>query len=356
MPSVHVIVPGHLGTLTGGYTYDRRIVAGLRQRGWSVTVHELADTFPTPDTCARAEAAGVLAAIADAAIVMVDGLALGVLPDEVRPHAGRLRLVALVHHPLAEETGLDASVAAHFAETERRALQLVRRVIVTSAATARLLRAYGVDPQHMTIINPGTDPAPAARGSAGPDVELLCVASLTPRKGHEVLFRALSSLDARGGEPIAQLNWRLTCVGDLGRDPVTAAGLRTQLSAVGLDDRVALVGEKDGTALAAFYDAADVFVLPTLYEGYGMVVAEALARGLPVIASATGAIAELVTPDVGIVVPPGDTEALTAALARVIADSEYRSRLTTGARSVRDRLPTWDAACDQMVEALTRVR
>jgi glycosyltransferase involved in cell wall biosynthesis len=87
-----------------------------------------------------------------------------------------------------------------------------------------------------------------------------------------------------------------------------------------------------------------------------MVVAEALARGLPVIASATGAIAELVTPDVGIVVPPGDTEALTAALARVIADSEYRSRLTTGARSVRDRLPTWDAACDQMVEALTRVR
>jgi glycosyltransferase involved in cell wall biosynthesis len=324
------------------------VVAGLRDRGWSVTVHELPDTFPMPDEYARTEASRVLAAIPDASIVIVDGLAFGVLPNEVQPHAGRLRLVALVHHPLAEETGLDASAAARFKETERRALRSVRHVIVTSAATAQLLRAYGVESQDVTVINPGTDAAPPAHGSAGPDIELLCVASLTPRKGHEVLFRALSSLE--------HMRWRLTCVGSMERDLVTATELRRHVSAAGLNERIALVGEKDGAALAAFYDGADLFVLPTLYEGYGMVVAEALAHGLPVIASDTGAIAELVTPDVGLVVAPGDAEALAAALARVIGDRDYRNRLAAGVRSVRDRLPTWDAACDRMVETLTRVR
>ena len=163
-----------------------------------------------------------------------------------------------------------------------------------------------------------------------------------------MLFRALAS--------VPHLAWRLTCVGSLERDPATVARLRAQASAAGLGGRVALVGEQDGAALAGLYDAADVFVLPTLYEGYGMVVAEALARGLPVIASATGAIPELVTPDVGVVVAPGDAEALVAALARMIADSDYRAGLAAGALAVRDRLPTWDAACDRMVETLTRVQ
>src|SRR5262245_59748570 len=141
--AVEVIVPGLLETLTGGYGYDRRIVTGLRDRGWSVTVHELTGTFPMPDAHARTAAGRLLASIPDDAIVLVDGLALGVLPDEVQPHARRLRFVALAHHPLAAETGLDATAAARLEETERRVLQLVRHVIVTSAGTAELLRAYG---------------------------------------------------------------------------------------------------------------------------------------------------------------------------------------------------------------------
>lgn len=348
MHSVHVIVPGSLDTLTGGYGYDRRIAAGLRHRGWSVTVHELADSFPMPDAAARIDAESVLASIPDDTTVMVDGLALGALPDEVQPHAGRLRLVALVHHPLAAETGLDASVAARFEKTECRVLQSVRHVIVTSARTAEMLRAYNVPPQNVTVVNPGTDPASLARGSGGPDVALLCVASLIPRKGHDVLVRALAS--------IPHGHWRLTCVGSLERDPIALERLRTQVAAAGLVERIALAGEKDGAALGVLYDAADVFVLPTLYEGYGMVVAEALARGLPVIATATGAIPDLVTPDAGVVVAPGDAAALAAALASVIADGDYRDRLAGGARRVRDRLPTWDVACDRMAETLAGVK
>jgi glycosyltransferase involved in cell wall biosynthesis len=345
MPSpVEFIVPGRLDTLTGGYGYDRRIVAGLRERR---SVHELDDSFPMPNAAAREEAARVLATIPDHALVMLDGLALGALPDEVQPHAERLRLIGLVHHPLAAETGIDRGVARHLEDTERRALRYVRRVIVTSEATAGMLDSYGVARDRVTVINPGTDPAPPAEGSTGPDVQLLCVATLIPRKGHDVLFRALASLPCR--------NWRLTCVGSLERDPATIGRLRQQLASSGLDDRVSFVGEMSGDRLEKLYSTADLFVLPTLYEGFGMVVAEALARGLPVVASRTGAIGDLVTSDAGVVVEPGNADTLAYALSRVLSDPAYRAHLTEGARNVRARLPTWDASCDALATLLETV-
>jgi glycosyltransferase involved in cell wall biosynthesis len=348
MPSsVVFIVPGRLDALTGGYGYDRRIVAGLRERGWPVTVHELDGSFPTPHAAARDETARVLAAISNDALVIVDGLALGALPDEIQPHAERLRFIGLVHHPLAAETGIDPSVARHLEESERRALQHVRRVVVTSEATADMLDPYGVPRDRVTVINPGTDRAPLAAGSAGPEVQLLCVASLIPRKGHDVLFRALASLPCR--------NWRLACVGSLERDPATVGRLRQQLSSYGLDDRVSFVGEMSGDRLETLYAAADVFVLPTLYEGYGMVVAEALARGLPVVATRTGAIGDLVTSDAGVVVEPGNTDTLAYALTRVLSDGGFRQQLAQGARNVRARLPTWDESSDALARLLETV-
>jgi glycosyltransferase involved in cell wall biosynthesis len=348
MPSpVEFIVPGRLETLTGGYGYDRRIIAGLRERGWQVTVHQLDDSFPMPHAAARDEAVAVLASIPDRALVIVDGLAAGALPDELEPHTERLLLLALVHHPLAAETGLDPGVGAHLEHSEARALQHVRRVIVTSDATVDMLGSYGVGRDRVTVINPGTDPAPLAQGSDGPDVQLLSVAGIIPRKGHEVLLHALASL--RSG------NWRLTCVGSLEREPATVERLREQVSSYGLDDRVSFVGEMSGPRLESFYAAADVFVLPTLYEGYGMVVAEALARGLPVVATRTGAIGDLVTADAGVVVEPGNADLLAYALSRVVSDPAYRRHLAEGARKVRARLPTWEQSCDALATLLQTV-
>lgn len=365
MPSLVVIVPGDLETRTGGYGYDRRIVGGLRGRGWSVTVLELDDSFPRPTSAAREDAARVLAAISDGTTVLVDGLALGALPEEIEREAARLRVVALVlHHPLAAETGLDAGVAAELEAGERRALAAVRFAVVTSRATATSLGRYGVGPDRLAVVEPGTDRAPLALGSqvasgAQPpafspqpvEVQLLCVATLTTRKGHALLFRALASIPHR--------HWRLTCAGSLDRDPPTVERLREQLRADGLDGRVWLAGEMDAATLALHYDSADLFVLATLHEGYGMAVAEALARGLPVVGTATGAIAELVAggaPDqaAGLIVPPGDVDALADALSRVLGDADLRARLALGARRVRDRLPRWEDAAARMADVLDR--
>jgi glycosyltransferase involved in cell wall biosynthesis len=320
----------------------------LSARGWAVAVHELHDSFPFPTLLALAHAGRVLSTIHDDAIVLADGLAFGAMPEEAEREAARLRIVALVHHPLAAETGISAADAAALEASERRALATARRVVVTSRGTAAALGRYGVGEDRIDVVEPGTDPAPLAAGSGGGGLHLLCVAALAPRKGHELLFRALAS--------IPQRRWQLTCVGSLERHPVMAETLRTLARTLNLDGQIVFAGEATAVTLPAFYEAADVFVLPTLYEGYGMAVAEALARGLPVVSTKTGAIAELVGGTAGILVAPGDVHVLAQALSSVLDDdSGVRQRLAAGARQVRDRLPTWDDAASRMEAALSRV-
>ena len=346
-PQVHVIVPGSLDTRTGGYGYDREIVAGLERRGWTVCVHEVPGSFPAPSIESRRAAAAALASLPDGAAVVVDGLALGALPDEAAREASRLRLIALVHHPLADETGLAANARAELEASERRALAAARHVVVTSPRTAAALDRYGVAPSSITVIEPGTDAAPQARGSKGKAVELLCVATVVPRKGHDVLMRAVAAM------PDAP--WHLTCVGGLDRDEAWASSVRAEAAALGVASRVVFVGELEREPLDALYDTADVFVLPTWYEGYGMAVAEALARGLPVVSTATGAIADLVGDDAGLLVPPGDVAALTRALSSVVTDATLRGRLSAGARRARARLRSWDDAAGLMARTIEGV-
>ena len=339
-----VVVPGSIETRTGGYGYDREIVSGLRRKGWNVDVCEIEGAFPFPTAADRASARRALAALPSAAPVLVDGLALGALPDEAIAASSHLSLVALVHHPLADETGLSAEAQASLFESERRALRAVRRVVVTSPATATRLDRFGVTADMIRVVEPGTDPAPQSRGSGRPVVELLCVATLVPRKGHDVLVRALSEL--------RDAPWHLTCVGGLDRDVPWMRQLRDQVRAAGLEERISFAGEMGRAAVDVQYDAADVFVLPTWYEGYGMVVAEALARGVPVVSTDTGAIGGLVGTDAGLLVPAGDVAALTQALSAILRDASLRARLAEGARRVRERLPSWDDAARRMEQAL----
>ena len=346
---ITVLVPGPLDARTGGSEYDRQIVQALRARGHIVEFTALDSSFPTPTPTARHHAAQQLARLPDGAIVIVDGLAFGALPDEAAHAAQRLRLVALVHHPLAMETGLSREVTDALRDSETRALQSASLVVVTSPQTARLLPAFGVAAEAALVVVPGTQPAPLAQGSDGRHgVELLCVATFIPRKGHEMLVHALAGL--------RELRWRLTCVGSLEMHPPTATAVRDLVQRAGLDSRVILAGSQNAARVAEFYDGSDVMVLPTFYEGYGMAVAEALARGIPVVGTITGAIPDLVGADAGLLVPVGDEAALSTALRSVIEDAPLRARLQAGARQARERLPTWDSSAATLAEALDRLR
>ena len=337
-----VIVPGRLETRTGGYEYDRRIVEGLRNEGWWVDVRELGGRFPRPTSADRQNAARVLSGLPARSVVVVDGLALGALPDEIEREASRLRVVALVHHPLALETGIDRQLQEQLRVSERRALAAVRRVVVTGHGTAKALDGYAVPPDRIAVIEPGTDPAPIARGSGGDTVHMICVASLVPRKGHELLLRALAAVPHR--------NWRLRCVGG-DRDAEHSRKLREIQRELSLT-HVEFEGELNASMVATRYDTADLFVLATHYEGYGMAVAEALARGLPIVSTRTGAIPEIVTEHAGVLVEPGDLPALTAALTNVLGNPSVRARLAEGARKARARLPTWPMAAVKLTRVL----
>ena len=343
------LVPGDWESRTGGYLYDRRIVAGLRDAGWDVALHSPGDMFPLPDAAAHEQARRVVEALPDGALVVADGLGFCALPELAERHARRLRWVALVHHPLAFESGLSEADRSLLADSERRALACARHVVVTSASTARALAGFGVAASRITVVEPGTDPAAqAAGGGAGAGaLSLLCVATVTARKGHAVLVEALAGLQDRP--------WQLHCAGSLARDDATVAAVQAAVARHGLAERVRWHGEVDAAALERLYAQADLFVLPSFHEGYGMALAEALARGLPIVSCDAGAIADTVPADAGVLVAPGDADALRAALRHLMDVPAARAALATGARRAATRLPAWPAAAARFAAVLDAV-
>lgn len=334
MKRVVFAVPGSLDTPTGGYAYDRRIVAELRRLGWDVECLDIGEGFPSPDEATRSAARSLLLKVPDGQPIVVDGLALGVLPDVAAEIASRHPLLGLVHHPLALEWGLPAERAETLHRSEQAALALVHEVVVTSPTTAKLVAShYGVPADHITVARPGSDPAPRSRGSRSEVPHLLSVGAVVPRKGFDVLVAALATL--------AELPWQLTIAGDLTRDLNEAARLDVSISQHKLVGRVAALGAVSSERLAALYDDADVFVLASRYEGYGMAYAEALSHGLPVIGTTAGAIPDTVPQAAGLLVAPGDVAELAEALRRVIAYTELRRRLSEGALASARTLPTW---------------
>jgi glycosyltransferase involved in cell wall biosynthesis len=229
-------------------------------------------------------------------------------------------------------------------------------VITTSQWTARTLAVDGVPIAQLRVVEPGVDrrktrgstdpqsaPAPT-QSSAAETLKLLCVATLTPRKGHALLLEALNELRDR--------HWHLTCAGSLLRDAPTVAAIQHQIDRLSLRKRVSLLGDLDRDALDRQYERADLFVLPSYLEGYGMALAEAVAHGIPIISTTAGAIPETVPASAGVLVPPGDARALTKALASVLDDPARRASLAAGARAARASLPTWADAAEKFAAAL----
>jgi glycosyltransferase involved in cell wall biosynthesis len=325
-------VPGDIATPTGGYAYDRRIIAELGLLGWQAEVLGLGEGFPFPSADTRATVGARLAALPGPHPIVVDGLAFGALPEAADALRGSHRLIALVHHPLALETGLTATDRASLHRSERSALACARHVIATSKTSARLLAAdYGVASDRLSVVEPGTDRVAARRREHAGEVVLLAVGAVIPRKGYDVLVAALARL--------AHLRWRLVIAGDGGRSPDTYRRLEADIAALGLAGRVGLPGAVSSEQLALLYAQSDLFVLPSRFEGYGMAFTEAIAHGLPVVGTTSGAIPQTVPDAAGVLVPPDDVEALAAALRRLIEDPAERQRLAAAARAAR--FPSW---------------
>ncbi|HEY4405171.1 MAG TPA: glycosyltransferase family 4 protein [Xanthobacteraceae bacterium] len=342
------VVPGDLATPTGGYAYDRRIIGELRALGWQMQVLDIGDSFPRPTVAARAAAQRRLAELPGGYPIVVDGLAFGVLAEEAQALAPAHRLVALVHHPLALESGLSAGDSAALHASERAALACARHVITTSPSTAQLLIAdFAVPSQRLSIVRPGTDRAPAPARVPRPMVELLAVGSVVPRKGYDVLVAALAA--------IHDLAWRLVIAGDRARDPHTARLIDAEIERLGLGSRITFAGAVAPARLMQLYAAADLFVLSSRFEGYGMAYAEAIAHGLPVVGTRAGAVPDTVPAGAGVLVPPDDVDALALVLRRLIESPSERARLSAGARAAAATFPSWQDSASLFARVLEQV-
>lgn len=353
--TVHFVLPGGVddpATPSGGNAYDRRVSLDLPGFGWQVRAHPVDGTWPRPDARDRDELAGLLRELPDGAVVLLDGLVACGVPETIVPEAERLRLAVLVHLPLGDETGLDPGVAAELDARERQVLRAVSAVVAPSDwAVRRLVSHHGLAPDRVHAATPGADIAPLAPGTDGVS-RLLCVASVTPRKGQHRLVEALAAA--------TDLPWSCTCVGALTQDPAYVDRLRGLIAEYGLQDRFHLVGPRAGAELDASYAAADLMVLASYAETYGMAVTEALARGIPVLATDVGGVGEAVgrSPDggvPGILVPPEDPAALAAELRGWFGEADVRRRLKSAARGRRAALDGWANTARSLAGVLGRL-
>lgn len=324
--------PGNLELRTGGYGYDREIIKGLRQLDWDVDLLPLGDGFPSPADQTLRDAERQLSALQDGELVLIDGLAFGVMDTWAMRESERLRIVALVHHPLALETGLNEERNALLRQSERAALTATRHIIVTSTMTAaELMENFSVPPHKITVAVPGTARPSPWRKVHNDIPKILSVGSLTRRKGHDILIAALAK--------VLDLPWHTTIIGNPRLDCAIADALAEQIKKLKLSDRVTLAGESDD--LASAYEKADIFALASRYEGYGMVFAEALSYGLPIIACKAGAVPDVVPSDAGILVPVNDVDATASALRSLLSDPQARVRRSEAATRAGKLLPGW---------------
>ncbi|MGW0419687.1 glycosyltransferase family 4 protein [Streptomyces sp. NPDC003015] len=353
--SVHFVMPGGVDDPTapsGGNAYDRRVCLDLPGFGWQVERHAVAGSWPRPGAAARTELARTLRDLPDGTVVLLDGLVACGVPEIIVPEAERLSIAVLVHLPLGDETGLEPGLALALDAKEREVLRAVPAVIATSDwAVRRLVSHHGLAPERVHVATPGADIAPLASGTDGLS-RLLCVAAVTPRKGQHRLIEALAGAQ--------DLPWSCVCVGGITQDPEYVAHLRMLIKKYGLQDRLHLAGPQAGAELDASYAAADLMVLTSYAETYGMAVTEALARGIPVLATDVGGLPEALgrAPDggvPGILVPPEDPAALAAELRGWFGEADVRRRLKAAARGRRAALDGWATTARSLAGVLGRL-
>jgi len=352
--TVHAVLPDGIddpARPSGGNIYDRRVCHGLDTLGWAVHEHPVAGFWEHPDEASFAALEEVVRRIPDDSVVLLDGLIASPAPEVLVPQARRLRLVVLVHMPLGHRPAGNGAAAA--AAREREVLAAAAAVVTTSAWTrGRLIELYALPAERVFVAEPGVDAVSDAAIASGTTDggALLCVAAVTREKGHDLLLEALAMN--------ADLSWDCACVGRLDRDPGFVEAMWHRVRDAGLQDRVHLTGPRTGAALQHSYAAADLLVLASRAETYGMVITEAFAHGLPVLAADVGGTTEAVGYSGGPVRPgwlvePGDAAAFGAALRAWLKDAALRECLRQAVRARRASLPAWASTASAIAAVLT---
>lgn len=342
------IIPGDINLPTGGYRYDKQILEAWEEGNKDVTLVAIKGEYPLPSQTDITHALDEIEHLSDADVAVVDGLMGGAAPQFLQALAQKMTVVALIHHPLCLENGLDEKQASKLEVLERQGLEHVSQIITSSPTTSKTVcELFGYNPNKIHAVLPGVERGEISKGSGTDRINLLCVGSIIERKGHKDLLEALADLK--------QLNWQLDCIGSTDFNPELYVELEDMIKTKGLADKVTFHGEVSENKIIEAYSKADVFVLPSLYEGYGMAYAEAIVRGIPVIGTTAGAIPQTVPQTCGILVEPNNPQALSTALKRMIGDSDLRLQYQKSTLIAEPTFPTWQGSADKFYQILENI-
>jgi glycosyltransferase involved in cell wall biosynthesis len=342
--SVYFLSGGDINSLTGGHLYNMHIINGLKNKNYSVSLQAAGGKWDNKegiDKMCRL----YLQKIPWGSCIIIDSLILASLTNLVRKSMDRFKFLGLIHLPVSYD--IKTGIHGKLSEDELGALNHMHRLVVTGGFTFDLLCNAGIDPRKITIIQPGTDQFPRKAQYARVPSNLLCIANYSALKAQDVLIRALSRLKTR--------NWTLHLYGDTDRDPEYTSFLRSLILYLGLESRIIVHRIVERQNISKVFLEADLFILPSLFESYGMVLSESLAHGIPVISTLAGNIRNTVPEGMGILIEPGNEAELADSISSLFDSPEKYSALCTASSSYYKQSRSWEQAVSEFESVIRKI-
>jgi glycosyltransferase involved in cell wall biosynthesis len=329
---LYFIIPGNIHSLTGGYLYDMKMIRGLEEQGYDVPIIGIDE----PLTCLAAiegYCRSQFIKLPPGTCVVIDSLVLGLLHKLVREFSDRLNIVGLIHLPVTYNI---LSYKMKLADYEINAMMDASSLIVTGRFMVQLLGDAGIPSEKITIVEPGTERYPRKRTYKKLPTELLCISNYSAIKAQHVLVQAL--------EKIRHMDWSLNLYGNMQRDERYVASLRSYILRKNLEGRILLHDTIPHDQISAAFLQSDLFILPSLFESFGMVLAESLAHGIPVVTTVAGNIPYTVPPAMGVFTERGNADHLAYALNELMLDEEKYASLYRAASDYHKQARSWETA------------
>jgi glycosyltransferase involved in cell wall biosynthesis len=343
---VHFLIPGDINQLTGGYIYNRKMIEGLVSKGHEVEVHNPGSDFPFPGKESLGNCRRIFSSIGRGEPIVIDSLALGPCEKIIVQFAGNNPMVGLIHLPLFMNPSFTQIEKSVFKAQESRAYKKMRFLIAVSMHTRQLIHECGIDNSSIFVVHPQAESPTRKTFYPSLPHNLLCIANYTRNKGHSTLITALAGLKS--------FDWVLSCYGDQTMEIEYALKLIKEVKELGLDDRISLNGPLQHQSLTEIYLQADLFILPSEYESYPMVLVESLVHGIPVIAAEAGGIPELVPDGTGYFFEPGNAGSLEKVIQKLLTQVDlYKSMSRKAAVSYTFFRP-WKQSIDRFEQILHR--
>lgn len=338
MKEIYLLFTGEYYSISGGYIYNRKLVENLKTFGVEVKLVQLSEkqVSDSPGTTENLEL--ILSKIPTGSILLIDSLAFGSNHTLWKKYYHSQILVPLIHLPLF--LNIDFSSDFMIKEKELEALSFARHIIVTSSFTKLALEKEGVSVSKISVIIPGVEVLTKKKHYPFFPRQFLCVSNINRYKNQLLLLTVLTRLK--------HFDWILHLVGSTRTDPDYFYTILSFISANELDKKVVIHGELSGDRLFEKYSQSDLFLFPSTFETYGMVIAEALNSGVPVFAyDSEGVRLSFGDHPVHFF---NDEKSLYELLLKVMKDRDFYPSLSRNIFNKENQFPTWEMVANNFID------